>query len=744
MGNSRAWKKGHFTLPLPSIADFNLNDAKDLAESKSYGASGFFFGIRGSDKAFEAYKEMAGESALTLTLKNDLILLKQTNERPEKWERASSSDANAKLFSLSVFNKWKGDYALQWLEDRSYVNACSSKFGLNAYAAKNKIPLICSEAMKIQCAHPHIMPTPVINMTQFQQQACMKQLTERATNFALGHREHLLYDPQGRFLIDLSLTDIERASFKKAFGKEPSKIITLSLDVSEIPQLRNDFKKKYMLTEAQLKQLSAIKGSIIPLQQEFHFHLALTARTYAKLRNNTVSEQQIFKARQHALVAINKRVINEFTGALLRATKAGKLDDRKLIQQLDKARKTLYSKAHHIFCAEIAKIPGEKLTSHMAIVSKNDLKHLAEMTTATGHDLLHTDTGLGLATWISGSNVNALNRGEGEKHLADRQIVNISLDDKKSTRQRLQIRTSSLDIKKGIPNDQMVRNICHKLNILKHNYSMGKVIPKNALGTQAFTYNLYITLNDTFGAQKGNKQSQGARNIFAGAHQYNAMQLTSNPPVFCFVQNISVNGFGSRLGFKGNALSREATLMSNMALIHNLMPIDSDKKMESKIKEIFDKYRGYLHRSPRESFFSKSEEGKTAGKAIKFVQDFWAKKDNRSDVSQQDTFTQAKGALKAMMAHNLHHKHSYAKLFQTLSVFVEDASISGCKSGNERAQMINGRVAVLDSVMQRPDSAIAKIITALAHADSKSIKGVSKQLKKALDKELPNFPMRVS
>lgn len=76
------------------------------------------------------------------------------------------------------------------------------------------------------------------------------------------------------------------------------------------------------------------------------------------------------------------------------------------------------------------------------------------------------------------------------------------------------------------------------------------------------------------------------------------------------------------------------------------------------------------------------------------------------------------------MANDLHHTHEYAKLVQSLSLFVEEASIAGCKSGNERAQAINGRVAILDHEASKPESTIFKAIAALAKANPSDVKNL--------------------
>jgi hypothetical protein len=90
------------------------------------------------------------------------------------------------------------------------------------------------------------------------------------------------------------------------------------------------------------------------------------------------------------------------------------------------------------------------------------------------------------------------------------------------------------------------------------------------------------------------------------------------------------------------------------------------------------------------------------------------------------------------MANNLHLDHEYSKLFQALSVFTEEASIGGCKSGNERAQAINGRVALFDA-LQNPDlpQGMQKIATELEQlafgGDGVTI--AAAKLKEALDTE---------
>ena len=116
--------------------------------------------------------------------------------------------------------------------------------------------LICSSALESQCAQTKTKALPAQSVEQFLQHAYIKKLTQRAINTAMMQRGNLLYDPQGRFLMELTLTNHDKEDFKEAFGKEPTKTTTLSIDVSNIPALHEDFKKQYGLKDAQIKQLA--------------------------------------------------------------------------------------------------------------------------------------------------------------------------------------------------------------------------------------------------------------------------------------------------------------------------------------------------------------------------------------------------------------------------------------------------------------------------------------------------------
>lgn len=567
------------------------------------------------------------------------------------------------------------------------------------------------------------MPLDKQNM----QREYINRLIEQATEAALNSGT-ILFDPQGRALINVTVAESDKEMFRDGFGREPSSAVTVSLDVMDHPELLEAYKAEYSLTDEQCDQLSGIRGSIIPLQQEFNFHLSLAARTYTATDDKQFPADKMARAHQKAIQRLQPLIVAEFTHALAKATKGQFIDDVKLIQEQDKSRKTLSAQAHGILLKEIVRQTGVRLTKDE--LKAMHLQHTAETTTATPNDLLHTDNSLEQITWIAGSEVTAHDRGIGT--LADRQILTFAQDEAKQGPERLQIRTPSLDVKEGVTEQTAVADVKNKLQELSTKYAMEDVIEPNNLGIKAFTYNLHTAINDRVDNWLGkNKQSDGARIILSGAHQYNKDQMGEYSPVLCLVQNISVNGFGHSLSYKGNSLLTEATLMAEMSMLHHLVD-DAQKK---KVGDIFEKYAGYLSQpdETRKPFFSESQEGKDAIELIKAIKVTWRNESSRPDVGEEDALDKAKGALRALMANDLHHQHEYAKLTQALSVFIEQASISGCKSGNERAQAINGRVAVLDSVAHDPENTIVKAIDALAKANSADVATLAADLKQKLD-----------
>ncbi|MCL9683001.1 hypothetical protein [Legionella maioricensis] len=599
----------------------------------------------------------------------------------------------------------------------------------------------------------------------------LQYLKDKAVLEANKQIDNLAIDPQGRVLIEVSLTEedwrflnetlvpqIEDEQWRKWVGRKT----TVSLDISGQEVLQN--KLNTQLLEALQKEddvnFQAIhealtttpKGSIIALQQEFHFHLSLATRVYEKAVDELDDKgNELQAAHQDAMLGVNKLVMAAYAAALKKAYKGNKIDLSVLNHELDLARKAITPQAHKILRDEIIKRTQVTLTESSF---NHSLKELAEETTATANDLLHTDRESGLATWIEGSEITAHDRGWGEEHTAARTLITHqytkSGDISPHSHPRTQIRVPSLDAKlNGESENYHIHDVKNKIHHIatKYNLCAGDATPPE----RAFVYNLYTSLYHTIDdAQGKNKQTQGARQIIEGAHRYNSNAinrynsdllnsdpLKRDPVVLCFVQNIPINGFGSALGYGKlqRPLVKEATLMSEMALLHTLYKASSLEQQEE-IKEIIGLYKSYLQRPGRPVFFCQSTAGKMAKEKIEQIKNEWK---NTPSTAQQDIVADATTCLKNLVANNLHFDKDYAKLVQSLSVFLEKTSIGGCKSANERAQCINGRVAVLDALLLKDTNDLTEkerlLKTALTTCarDNKITPEMAKSLKESLD-----------
>ncbi|MFZ4076825.1 MAG: hypothetical protein ACOYKA_02460 [Legionellaceae bacterium] len=544
-----------------------------------------------------------------------------------------------------------------------------------------------------------------------------QKLIQRAMQSALENRDSLLFDTQGRVILDLALSEEEKLQYLHVFGRSPSSnVLSVSLDITKNKELHALYIEKYPDIPEK------IRGSLIPLQQEFHHHLGLTTRVLTGLDSRRFAQDKVALAHQHAMVEINTLVIKAYALAIKEAKKPdGTLDEVKLIQSLDEARKTIFSKAHRMLAKEIYLQTGSKITAK----DVKYLKHLAQITTSSDHEMIYTDQSLGQATWVGGSKTTAHDRRQGV--VSDRQILKFGLEEDNTIqplgRPRLQIRTPSLDVKKGVTVVEGARDVSRKLESLRDKYSMGTGVDV-VHGRKAFTYNLYTSLYDRLDdAQGKNKQSQGAKFIFLGAHDYNRQQLKQKDPVFCFVQNIPVNGFGKPLGYGNDTLRNEATLMAEMALIYNL------DHMDPNVKQVLDLYKIYL-KSPQEDppqYFSDTSNGRSARGLIDVLKNKWQKPSVPPEITS-DPVNKVKAALRTMLAYDLHQQHHYSKLIQSLSVFIEQASIGGCKSGNERAQAINGRVALFEA--SKVNHELLAALDTLARArDPQAVREAAEHLK---------------
>lgn len=560
-------------------------------------------------------------------------------------------------------------------------------------------------------------------------------LISKATQLAIENKG-LPFDPQGRVLLRVSLTEDDlktlqgytnKETLEKSLGRSITDPTVVSLDISgakgELRDRYNEALKENIKDNNVLNKLAELpKGSVIALQQEFYFHLGLHARTLTSLIPALKDKNtQIEKAHQNTMLKVNKLVMAEFAKALDKAWNGTNINLTILNQELDKARETILPKAYEFLRDEIALQTGVIITSDL--INEKTYHKKAETMSATVKDVLHTDISQGLAVFIGGSDHTAHNRILGTK-FAHRQLITIPLDNEGNVNKDIplhspvRIRTPSLDVKEltaediknnpGLSRKEIiVKDIVSKVEEIKKTYDLANRLNGGNLNEnvkpKAFIYNLHTSFYTGFGSSirnfldGKNKQTKGAENILQGVHDYNKKQILSDNPVYCFVQNIPVNGSGDTLGYDGSKLRGEATLMAELALMHTLYNSSNDAN-KALINKVMKNYSDYLKDDKRPKTFFESIQGKASVNELAMI-----KANSQDQPESNDTVTLARGALQKLVANNLHLTHEYAKLVQSLSVFVEEASASGCKSANERAQYINGRVALFDSIARSPD-----------------------------------------
>lgn len=542
------------------------------------------------------------------------------------------------------------------------------------------------------------------------------------------------------------------------------------------------------------------KGCIIPLQQEFHFHLRLALRVYAK-EVVSMSEEQFQKIHDETMCAVNVEVMAEFGAALQKAFVNEAINIAILNKELDKARNTILPIAHRILLEKTTRIANEgKSIKALSSDEVKELKHTAETTTATSNDLLHLDNSMGLATVISGTDVTAHDRDFGVDHVADVQVRAYAYDPFNLANldpnpiDRIQVGVPSLAVKniKALANgegdvelnypliiarrainrnamktieepvedavfkrlmadslhsrspifiqdevkntiyyknkDQLVKltsdqitkllefvlahDVREKISYLSEKY-FNKPASDSVQSTkpQAFIYNLYTSINEGMTGNideslNKNFQTESLKAILAGALLHNRQQLLLKTegvtPPYCFVQAIAVNGHGAPLDPNSrNPLIKEATLMTEMALLHTIY--DSvDEILKNDINEVFKRYETFL--GTKKLWFALDQSNPLT--EIEKIKEKLKTANLSSDAS---TLGLARKALVKILCDNNHHTRD-GRLIQALSVFCEEQSINGCKSRNERTQMVNSRVQLLDANNQQVLIALRKFV----------------------------------
>lgn len=470
-----------------------------------------------------------------------------------------------------------------------------------------------------------------------------------------------------------------------------------SLDHTDNAEFQNHIKTTLGLDDAVFSAYKrSPKESIIPLQHEYDFHLRLVEKVYESIHPELADTMAVIH--KNVMEALQKHINQDYANALKQAYSPDNkiIDMAKLNKSLDASRKKLMPLAHELLVKKLVRQTG--FIPEPKELEKKSLKKRAEITPATDKPFIHTSP-QGI-TCIEGSKHTAHLREQGTEFAHKRiRTWQKTKDGSFQEHPRVQIRTPSPVVKEGLSEDgDYIKDVASKFQHLATSYGMNDAIPKpyQANLPQIFIYNSFTAFNDRLDDLAGkNKQTQSARHILLGVHQFNQAQLSQNPPVWGLVMNCSVNGFGDTLGYgSGNALREETTLMAELATLYNLSTsIHTSDQDRATIASLFDHYKTFLQQENKPEYFSQSPQGKSCIKAIYALKNDW-KEDSKEEMKTRTD--RAAGAVRMMFAHDLHHKHEHSKWFQALSLYIEPVSVSGCKSGNERTQSIYGRLSLLD------------------------------------------------
>lgn len=489
-----------------------------------------------------------------------------------------------------------------------------------------------------------------------------------------------------------------------------------TIDIIGNPELQPKFEawlignRKELERPVQALIRSEQRSSINALQKEMEMHMLLSSRVIEqkaleKIIKITPDKWNII--RQSASFDLNQIMLTKFQQALNDSydKKNNKINIELFNKKLDELRKESASITKQCLLVQMLKngVSSENIEKILSSIETKDF----EIITATGYDYLHTDNRSQSIVRITGTEETAHHKREGADTTATRVLHRKILDRKqvKSYKdQHKEIRVPSLAYKK-LKEERGIYDVADKLDhiasVYFNDYPEGQIKPP-------IIYNLLTSL---YGSIRGkrpldtNDQTLSCDMILNGAHEFNRRQLDKGPNYpFVYVQNIPINRHGSPLDANDDII-KEAKLMSEMAMLQTLAQQKIpgfDEEIQNYLIAVNQLYIQFLSEKQNpHSHFKDSEYGKQAANFLSNIKarinDSFKELDKEinnkiSDLSMHEL---AALALARMFAENKHLDPMYGSTIQTLSVFLEQASLAGCKSANERYQSISGRVDLL-------------------------------------------------
>lgn len=480
-------------------------------------------------------------------------------------------------------------------------------------------------------------------------------------------------------------------------------------DKEEIRQdVRNAFQTRLVAATNQLltKNDRSEAGSINAIQEEMEMHMGLALRVLEKAfseasLNSPELTATLTKIRTAAAHDINEQVKTIFQRALVQShhPQTGYIDYVQLNTILDLARKELATPEN---CYGMLRTQCQQFIVDfdtmftLAPIQAALTKKAFESTTASADDYLSANA-LGLNARISGSDNTAHHKEAGLHHQASR-IIHYSDGS-------LMMRLPSIpDMKnKKWRFEDHVGDSAEKINEATREL-------RQALGD----YQGPVILNrETAIPHKWfdtNKQAKRVAIEMNAIHVANAQTInpftdTFNTTQLTFIQNLSVNGHSDNLGYDKSGILKEATLMTEMAMLANLhhqvskgVLTDVSGIIKTTYDNVMENYRLFLSQAMLEgkldnSTFSTSLTGDNAITSLLKLKT--ALTQLPSQTPSNNAKTMANQALLQIFAHDLHLNQNNGMLIQSLATFAQDATIAGCKSANERFAAVESRAILM-------------------------------------------------
>ncbi|MDA8561949.1 hypothetical protein N9L02_02410 [Gammaproteobacteria bacterium] len=563
------------------------------------------------------------------------------------------------------------------------------------------------------------------------------------------------FDTQGRVIADVKLEDVDYSDILESCGLQreggkkklesfigPITDSTFcSIDVLGFTNsLNNKFEdwllldNNFLLTQALNAFIkSESRGSVIPIQTETELHMRLVSRVLEDHFGTDISVENWNSIRMKAAKKFNDGAMKEiFRDALVKSYNQndGTLDIAKLNRILDSKRIELRKIIKIELVNEIKnKYPDKK--DFNTIIAKIDKKEF-EAKTAISFDYFHTNFANRSCVRTTGTENTAHNKRIGSNTAASKSlysnkmiVTNEGLKVEQYTHNKIQVRVPSLAVLKDKQkfakldkNEQkkiQVLDVTRKLLDIKNNHFKDYDGP--------IVYNLLTSLYAPLRKKEDKKfsnQNYSAKIILRGVHEFNYIQAKSKGD-FVYLQNIPVNGHGSSLNNSRGSI-KEMKLMTEISLLitlqqNNQILSESMKvKLDFLLKTINSEYSKFLLSANREKNFKSYFHADFPKDIIDEMTKFRELLIDNKNYAQQNTILSndvanenkteknfvdlaAKVLAKLLSSpDNAYSKLENGLFTQALSVYLEKASMSGCKSANERYALVAGREEMFKSL----------------------------------------------